>query len=390
MKKHGHNILGESSSVPAGKLIKKPRIAVLGAGHGGLAMAGHLAIMGFDVNLFNRNEERIWGIKISGGIELQGEVEGFGRVRMCTTVMKDAIEDADLIMIVVPAYAHRWMAEEAAPHLKDGQIIILHPGRTFGALEFRQVLNEKKIKTDVIIAEAQTFIYASRVIGPGQVQIFRIKNSIPVASVRAYLIPQVLKKLANVYPQFVPGDNIFKTSFDNIGSVFHPSICVLNAGWIEDDSEFEFYREGVTVSVARVLERIDRERIAVAEALGIRAMSALQWLYIAYNTTGVNLYEAIRKNPGYRGIKAPSTLRMRYIEEDVPCSLVPIASVGKMFGIKTPAINTIINLACILNNNDYWAEGRTVQQLGIDKMSLRELRLLAIGEQVKRTGNRKK
>lgn len=353
-------------------------------------MAGHLAIMGFDVNLFNRNEERIWGIKISGGIELQGEVEGFGRVRMCTTVMKDAIEDADLIMIVVPAYAHRWMAEEAAPYLKDGQIIILHPGRTFGALEFRQVLNEKKVKTDVIIAEAQTFIYASRVIGPGQVQIFRIKNSIPVASVRAYLIPQVLKKLANLYPQFVPGDNIFKTSFDNIGSVFHPSICVLNAGWIEDDSEFEFYREGVTVSVARVLEKIDRERIAVAEALGIRAMSALQWLYIAYNTTGVNLYEAIRKNPGYRGIKAPSTLRMRYIEEDVPCSLVPIASVGKMFGIKTPAINTIINLACMLNNHDYWAEGRTVQQLGIDKMSLRELRLLAIGEQVRKTENKKK
>ena len=32
----------------------KFKIAVLGAGHGGLAMAGHLALMGHKVNLFNR------------------------------------------------------------------------------------------------------------------------------------------------------------------------------------------------------------------------------------------------------------------------------------------------------------------------------------------------
>jgi len=361
----------------------KPKIAVLGAGHGGLAMAGHLAIMGYEVNLYNRNEERIWGVRATGNIEVSGEVEGSGRLNLCTTVMEDAIQDAELIMVVVPAFAHRWMAEQPAPFLKDGQVLILHPGRTFGALEFRLVLNEKKVTANVIIAEAQTFIYASRVIGPGQVHIFKIKNSIPVASVRAYLIPKVLKMLKGIYPQFVAGDNIFKTSFDNIGSIFHPAITILNSGWIEGESDFEFYREGVTPSVARVLEKVDEERISVAEALGIRAIPALQWLYIAYNTAGGNLYEAIRKNPGYQGIKAPRALKMRYLEEDVPCSLVPISSTGKMFGIETPAINNLISLASLLNERDYMSEGRTVERLGIHKMSLRELRLLAIGEQMK-------
>ncbi|MFN8135551.1 MAG: NAD(P)-binding domain-containing protein [Bacteroidales bacterium] len=169
--------------------LEKPVIAVLGAGHGGMAMAGHLAMMGFEVNLFNRGEERLWEVKSSGGIELTGEVAGFGPVKMATTSMEEAISTANLIMVVVPALAHRWIAVQAAPFLRDGQIVVLHPGRTLGALEFRRVLASLKVTADVIISEAQTFIYASRAIGPSQVKIFSIKHSIPVASIRAYLIP---------------------------------------------------------------------------------------------------------------------------------------------------------------------------------------------------------
>ena len=360
--------------------LEKPVIAVLGAGHGGLAMAGHLALMGYEVNLFNRGEERLWGVKSSGGIELVGEVTGFGSIKMATNSMQEALSNANLIMVVVPALAHHWIAEQTAPYLRDGQIIVLHPGRTLGALEFKQVLKSMNVKADVIISEAQTFIYASRAIGPSQVRIFSIKNSIPVASVRAYLIPLVINQLRKFYPQFVPGDNIFKTSFDNIGSIFHPALCILNAGWIEDDAQFQFYHEGATESVARVLEKVDSERIAVAEALGIRAFSAREWFYMAYSTAGATLFEAMRKNPGYRDIMAPRTLKMRYMEEDVPFSLVPIASVGKMFGIPTPTIDSLIHIASILNKKDYLSEGRTTDSLGISGMDLRNLRLLAIGE----------
>ncbi|MCK5573839.1 MAG: NADP transhydrogenase subunit alpha, partial [Bacteroidetes bacterium] len=65
----------------------KPRFAVLGAGHGGTAMAGHLALMGFSVNLFNRSEDRLWGVKSSGGIEIEGELDhqGFGAIAVATT-----------------------------------------------------------------------------------------------------------------------------------------------------------------------------------------------------------------------------------------------------------------------------------------------------------------
>jgi len=361
-------------------LIQEQPIAVIGAGHGGLAMAGHLALMGHTVHLFNRGEERIWGVKSTGGVEVQGEVTGFGKIAVITNSMEEAIQGTEMIMVVVPALAHRWIAEQMAPFLQDGQIVVLHPGRTMGALEFKHVLIEKNVTADVIVSEAQTFIYASRIIGPGQVHIFGIKQSIPVASVRAHLIPRVISKLRQFYPQFVPGDNIFKTSFDNIGSVFHPAICILNSGWIEDDADFKFYHEGATESVSRVLDAVDNERIAVAESLGIRAITARQWFYMAYSTTGDTLYEAIRKNPGYREILAPKTLKMRYLEEDIPFSLVPISSIGHMFGVGTPTIDSLINLASVLNRRNYTETGRTVDRLGISGMTLRELRLIAIGE----------
>ena len=362
--------------------LKTPRtpIAVIGAGHGGLAMAGHLALMGFPVHLFNRSQDRLWGVRSLGGIGIEGEVEGFGRIDVASTDIEEVLHDCELINVVVPATGHHDIAEICAGHLRDGQVVVLHPGRTFGALEFRLVLQSRGSRADVIIAEAQTFIYASRILGPGNAKIFRIKNSIPVASFRAHLIPKVIERLRVAFPQFVPGDNIFKTSFDNIGSVFHPALCVMNAGWIEDDSEFQFYVDGVTPSVARILEAIDAERVTVAEALGIRAQSAREWLYVAYNAAGPTLYDAIHANPGYRGIMAPTNLRMRYIHEDVPASLVPIASVGAMLGVPTPTISAIIRLASAINGTDYLSSGRTVERLGIAGMSVRDLRLLAIGE----------
>ncbi len=81
------------------------------------------------------------------------------------------------------------------------------------------------------------------------------------------------------------------------------------------------------------MEVLDRERVTVASAVGVRAITAREWLKLAYNADGDNLYEAIHNHPGYRGINAPATLTHRYITEDIPMSLVPIASLGNQYGV---------------------------------------------------------
>lgn len=63
------------------RIVEKPSVAVLGAGHGGLAMAAHISMMGFDTRIYTRNAERIRAIQErSGKIELQGIITGFGNV----------------------------------------------------------------------------------------------------------------------------------------------------------------------------------------------------------------------------------------------------------------------------------------------------------------------
>ena len=121
-----------------------------------------------------------------------------------------------------------------------------------------------------------------------------------------------------------------------MGAIFHPALTLLNAGRIESTrGDFQFYIDGVTPSVARVLEVLDRERVTVASSLGIRAHTAMEWLKMAYDATGSDLHETIHNQPGYYGIKAPATLNHRYITEDIPMSLVPIAALGQRYGVST-------------------------------------------------------
>jgi opine dehydrogenase len=118
---------------------------------------------------------------------------------------------------------------------------------------------------------------------------------------------------------------------------------------------------------------LDRERVTVASAVGLRARTAMEWLKLAYDTAGEDLYDAIHNQPGYYGIKAPSTLNHRYVFEDVPMSLVPIASLGERYGVSVRGIESMIRVACIIHRTDYWRRGRTVDKLGIDGLSVGEL-----------------
>ena len=350
---------------------------VIGAGNGGKSMAAHLALMGFPVTLYNRTPEHVAAAKSRGGIELEGcdgVPHGFGHLDLVTSDMGEALEEAEVIMVVVPATAHADIARSAAPHLHDGQIILLNPGRTGGALEFVHTLRACGCEADVTVAEAETLIYASRSEGPAQARVFRLKQAVPLAALPATRTRRVLESLSTAFPLFIDGTSVLHTSLNNMGAIFHPALTILNAGRIESTAgDFQFYIDGVTPSVARVLEALDRERVTVAASLGIRARTGMEWLRMAYDATGEDLHEAIHNQTGYYGIKAPATLKHRYITEDVPMSLVPIAALGQRYGVRVRAMDSIIRQACIIHRTDYWRRGRTLDKLGIEQLSVGEV-----------------
>ena len=239
-----------------------PHFTVIGAGHGGKAMAAHLALMEFPTTLYNRTHEHIVGVERRGGVELEsyeGGPRGFGRLEKVTSDMAEALKDADMVMVVVPSSAHADIARSTAPYLKDGQIVVLHPGRTCGAIEFLKVLRDNNCTADVVVAETETFIYASRSDGPAQSRIFRIKEAVPVAALPSNRTAEVLEMIHLPYPQFIDGGNVLQTGLNNMGAIFHPALTLLNSGWIEaTHGDYQFYIDGVTPSVARVLEAVSK------------------------------------------------------------------------------------------------------------------------------------
>ena len=357
-------------------MSKEYTFGVIGAGNGGKAMAAYLALLGKKVLLYNRTFMHVEVIAERQGIDLinPGGLEGFGKIDLVTDNIAELLEGSQVIMVVTPSTAHKDIATAATPYLRDDHIVILHPGRTGGALEFAETLRQNGCTTNPIISEAETFIFASRSEGPSLARIFRIKESVPLAALPANRTKEVLEAIHTAFPQYINGGNVLMTGLNNMGAIFHPALAMLNAGWIEaTHGNFEFYVDGVTPSVARVLEVMDRERVTVASALGLRARTGLEWLELAYNATGENLYEAMHNQTGYYGIKAPATLNHRYIFEEVPMSLVPIASFGERYGVSVNGIRSIISLGCFLHNTDFWRKGRTVERLGIKELSIGEL-----------------
>lgn len=350
--------------------MKKEKYSVIGAGNGGLVTAGYLASKGFDVSLYNRSIGRIKLFQQKGYNILFGDKTINVSLPYIGTSISNAISNRDIIVVVIPANGHKEIAEKMAPYLKKGQIILLVPGRTCGALEFNYTLKQIGCNTDVIIAEADTLFFAARFELPDTVTVKGVKATITVSALHSVDTEYVIGKIQDGFPQIVKATSFLETSFGNIGAIFHPVIFILNKERILAGESFNFYTEGVTRKVADVIEKVDYEVQNVALALNIKVPSAKDWLSARYRLKNTDIYTMIRSNPTYKDIKAPVIINHRYLWEDIPTGLVPLSSFGKILGVSTKNIDYIIDEGSVLLKRDFRKEGRTPEKLGLSENNL--------------------
>lgn len=350
------------------------RFCVIGAGSGGRAFAAYISSMGHLVSLYNRSLSRIYKIKKKKGIIAKGALDGFFPVDRVTQDIEFAIKDADVIMVVIPASGHKSIAEKMAPYLLEGQIIILNPGRTFGSVEFGEIIKKKKGNFHNMIGETQTLLFTSRELPGNKVNIFKIKNSVNFSTFPEIFTFIAYNSIKNVFPQFSPVDDYLETTLNNIGMLLHPAISVFNASSMDIGKEFLFYEEGAAPRVCEFLENIELEVNKIFQKLGIKFIRFPKWAEKSYGIKGNSIFESIHQVKAYKNIIAPNYLITRYFTEDVPNGLVPIASLGKYLHIETPLINSIINISSILCGIDFINEGRTIKKLQLHDFLWEKLR----------------
>lgn len=345
------------------------KITVIGAGNSGLVMASHLAYYEYNICLWNRSEETINKILKTKTIYLNGQITAKVKISHVTTSIQEALKDSEIILITTPANSHYDLAKIIAPYIEKNSLIILNPGRTFGALEFLNTLISENCKNIPSICETQTIIYTCRKTAEDKVSLLAFKNSVLISCINSK-IEAIMGKLPNELQKYMkPTENFLQTSLGNVGMILHCAPVLLNTGWIENKKhKFRYYYEGITPIIAGFLEKIDNERLAVASKFGVKIRSVSQWLNESYDVHGKNLYESIQQVESYSTIDAPESLMHRYLFEDICTGLVPIEALGKKLGLEMKNTSLIIDLATEMLNYDFRFNGRNEEKLKlIDK-----------------------
>lgn len=337
----------------------KREYLVMGAGHQGLAMSAHLALNDECVNLWNRTPENIIELANEPEIICKGCISGRARLNKVSHNIDDVI--CDVILIAAPSTAYRDIAKILAPRILPHTVVFLNPGRTFGAIEFYNELVKNGCTIMPQIAETQSIVYTCRRVSVKEVCIYTLKRDIKIAPLKNDG-DDILSKLPEcLQDKFILVNSILETSLGNVGMILHCAPVLLNIGWIESDKhEFRYYYDGISKSVAALLQKLDDERLAIARRMGIKVDSLVQWLRKSYGIEGDTILECIHNNECYSSIDAPISLDHRYLDEDVPNGLVPLEFLAQSMNIEVPVTKLVIDLACVVKECDYRASGRRI------------------------------
>lgn len=346
--------------------------AVIGAGNGGQAMSAHLALLGHAVHLFDSDKEKVQGLQKLGRITASGKVEGTAEISLVTDNLAEAVKGCSVIFIVTTTDCHAEIAQALLPHIEESQIVILCPGQTGGTIIFKNIFLAGG--KSIAVAETQDLIYTCRAAELGKVTVSALKKSMDMAACDNADYEKAIAAIGGIYPQLRKAESLLHTWFDNMGAILHPAPTLLNAGRSESGEDFLYYREGITPGVAAVLEEMDRERLAVAAAYGVKASSIARWQKSAYGVEGDSFYELFQNNGSYAFVKANKKLDNRYITEDVPCGLVPMIELGRLAGVETPVMEGTAALAGALLGRDFKAEGRNLKALGLEGKTADEIK----------------
>jgi len=79
---------------------------------------------------------------------------------------------------------------------------------------------------------------------------------------------------------------------------------------------------------------------------------------------------AIHGNISLTPISGPHDINSRYFTEDAACGLVPWSMIAKIVKVKTPTIDSVVNIYNAIHETNWWQKGRNSDDLGLSGMTI--------------------
>lgn len=346
-------------------------VAVLGGGHGCYAAAAELSENGHTVRFWRRGAEEFQAVLEGRKIRVK-DFKGERDIAIArpTTDLGEAIKGAEVVVIPLPATTQESLAAACAPYWEDGQVVFLPPG-TFGSYIYLKAARDAGNQADVTFCETGTLPYLARKHGPAYVITSGYGKHLPTGCIPARNSAAALAKLAQVYPAIHPIEDALSGALMNAGGIIHPPLIMMNAGPLEHFERWDIHNEGTQPAIRRTTDALDAERIRIRETLGYAAphypladhyaKEGDEWMY------GRGAHDSLTDSGDWR--EHIVLTEHRYMLEDTRLGLSMLSSVGKWAGVETPLVNGFLAIASAITGRDLFAEGRTLENLGLAGLS---------------------
>ena len=320
------------------------RIAVLGAGPVGQALACECLAAECDVTLYTAFEPERAALAGPKAVTIRGE-HLIGTYRFADgpstqpaiglrAGIDDAVADADAILIATPAIAHATCAGLLAERLRPEHLIVLIPGRSFGAIDVARSLRRFAAPVLPTIVELAASPYRVESSGAGALTITAVSSEVSAAALPNRATEQALARLRAILPMLTAAKGVLETTFSDLSGVIDAPRALLR----DPDS---------------VVRQIDDERRRVAFAYGVRELPAAP--------PDEDLPPALERGD-------------QRVHDALCCSLVPLVSAGELAGIATRTASAMVDLGSVLGKLDYARHGRTLPSLGLDRLRPDDIR----------------
>jgi opine dehydrogenase len=389
--------------------LKDRPIAVLGAGAVGKAQAADCALAGAKVRLCDLPPfaaKTLFGVKESGinfyGTQLNlhsFERSGIARMDLVTEDVAEAVKGAGLVIITTPAFGHQVFFEKLIPCLEDGMVVHIFPDN-FGSLLLRKMMREAGCTKNVIVGGWSSSPYGSRVDIKGGVVLPRIRVYYRAITLRGAAMPmtdqEAFLESANYLGSMDcitqnggidAGDTALDIGFSNVNPVLHCPGTILGVGVMEnwgviygtDKYDYSIYSHAYCPSIAKVQYSFYLEQCAIAEKIGvgIQPFDKKQFFHresiLGAEYMGPDYVIPFDQQDYIQYGTGPFDINNRYITEDIPVGCHIYHELGRIFGVKTPVIDSMINLANVMMETDYYQDGYTLDYLGLGGKDREEL-----------------